>query len=283
MFALSFVFQLRLPVYARVVERAGMKGTGRWTVQEAAERSTAAPTMAAALDARYMSGRKAERVEAAKILKGPSAFPKVPKEQLVEDMKAALYCSKICSYAQVCVFPSTSEVLRIHRLPRPSSGSCLRLCKLTLSRVRCYLSTPISFFFLCVRSLVRPPLIHKQSTRQGMNLIKSASEHFDWNVDLGECARIWKGGCIIRAAFLDDIKRAYVRNPNLDNLLVDPDFAAQLMERQASWRRVVTLCVASGIAAPAMTASLSYFDAYRRARLPANLVQVSCAFCFGCW
>lgn len=108
-----------------------------------------------------------------------------------------------------------------------------------------------------------------------MNLIKSASEHFEWNVDLGECARIWKGGCIIRAAFLDDIKRAYVRNPDLDNLLVDPDFTTQILARQESWRRVVTLCVASGIAAPAMTASLSYFDAYRRARLPANLVQVS--------
>lgn len=78
-----------------------MKGTGRWTIQEAAERSTAAPTMAAALDARYMSGRKAERVEASKTLTGPIDIPKVPKEQLVEDMKAALYCSKICSYAQV--------------------------------------------------------------------------------------------------------------------------------------------------------------------------------------
>lgn len=107
-----------------------------------------------------------------------------------------------------------------------------------------------------------------------MNLIKSASQNFDWGVDLGECARIWKGGCIIRAAFLDDIKRAYVRDPNLDNLLVDPDFASQILQRQASWRRVVSLCVASGIAAPAMTASLSYFDSYRRARLPANLVQV---------
>lgn len=113
-----------------------------------------------------------------------------------------------------------------------------------------------------------------RALRQGINLIKSASEHFEWNVDLGECARIWKGGCIIRAAFLDDIKRAYVRNPDLANLLVDPDFAGQLLERQGSWRRVVTLCVSSGIAAPAMTASLSYFDSYRRARLPANLVQV---------
>lgn len=83
---------------------AGMKGTGRWTIQEAAERSTAAPTMAAALDARYLSGRKEERVAASVILKGPTTIPKVPKEQLVEDMKAALYCSKIVSYAQVCGF-----------------------------------------------------------------------------------------------------------------------------------------------------------------------------------
>lgn len=85
-----------------IFERAGMKGTGRWTIQEAAERSTAAPTMAAALDARYMSGRKTEREAASKLLHGPTVIPKVPKEQLVEDMKAALYCSKICSYAQVC-------------------------------------------------------------------------------------------------------------------------------------------------------------------------------------
>eukprot|EP00904_Undaria_pinnatifida_P004644 jgi/Undpi1/14180/HiC_scaffold_9.g03829.m1 len=194
-------------VVDKILDKTGMKGTGRWTIQEAAERSTAAPTMAAALDARYMSGRKAEREEAAKTLKGPSTIPKVPKEQLIEDMKAALYCSKICSYAQ------------------------------------------------------------------GMNLIKSASENFEWGVNLGECARIWKGGCIIRAAFLDDIKNAYVKNKDLDNLLVDPFFTAQILERQAAWRRVVTLCVASGIAAPAMTASLSYFDSYRRARLPANLVQ----------
>lgn len=92
----------------------GMKGTGRWTIQEAAERSTAAPTMAAALDARYMSGRKAERVAASKTLSGPPGIPKVPKEQLVEDMKAALYCSKICSYAQVhtAFFMHTTLLLR---------------------------------------------------------------------------------------------------------------------------------------------------------------------------
>lgn len=89
-----------------------MKGTGRWTIQEAAERSTAAPTMAAALDARYLSGRKEERIAASSVLKGPTAIPKIPKEQLVEDMKAALYCSKICSYAQVFL-PASSFAVRI--------------------------------------------------------------------------------------------------------------------------------------------------------------------------
>lgn len=111
------------------------------------------------------------------------------------------------------------------------------------------------------------------SYAQGMNLIKAASDANKWGVDLGECARIWKGGCIIRAQFLDRITKAYKRNPDLPSLLVDPEFAADLIKRHMSWRRVVTLGIATGIAVPAMAASLGYFDQYRRARLPANLVQ----------
>jgi 6-phosphogluconate dehydrogenase len=191
-----------------ILDKTGMKGTGRWTIQEAAERNTACPTMAAALDTRYISGRKEERVAAAAILRGPTEIPNVDKAQIIEDAKNALYASKICSYAQ------------------------------------------------------------------GMCLIKAASDEFKWSVDLGECARIWKGGCIIRAAFLDRIKTAYVRDPDLPNLLVDPDFAAELNKRQPSWRRIVTLAVASGIACPSLSSSLSYFDTYRRERLPANLTQV---------
>ena len=177
--------------------------------QEAAERFIAAPTMAAALDARYLSALKDERVAASAVLRGPEAggMPKVDKAALIEDVRAALYAAKICSYAQ------------------------------------------------------------------GMNLIKEAAKQLSWSVDLGECARIWKGGCIIRAAFLDRIKRAYDRNPALPNLLVDAEFAAEINARQAAWRRVVSLCVASGIACPSFSASLSYLDQYRRARLPANLTQ----------
>jgi 6-phosphogluconate dehydrogenase len=191
----------------KILDKTGMKGTGRWTVQEAAERSIAAPTMTAALDARYLSARKEERIIASKILAGPSEIPSVDKQQLIDDVRQALYASKICSYAQ------------------------------------------------------------------GLNLIREAGNQLGWNVDLGECARIWKGGCIIRAAFLDRIKGAYAKDPTLISLLIDPDFSQELNARQYSWRRVVSLAVASGIPTPSFSGSLSYYDSFRRERLPANLTQ----------
>lgn len=169
--------------------------------------------MAAALDARFLSGLKDERVSAEAVYTDigvPPAGtnrPTVDKVQLINDVRAALYASKICSYAQ------------------------------------------------------------------GYNIIRAKSSEKGWNVDLASLARIWKGGCIIRAGFLDRIKAAYNRDPSLSNLLVDPDFAKDLAERQEAWRRVVGLAVASGIGVPGMTSSLSYFDTYRRGRLPANLVQ----------
>ena len=194
-------------VLDKSLDKTGMKGTGRWTVQEAAERSIAAPTITASLDARYLSARKDERVLASKILAGPSEIPAVDKQQLIDDVRQALYASKICSYAQ------------------------------------------------------------------GLNLIREAGVQMGWNVNLGECARIWKGGCIIRAKFLDRIKAAYSKDATLISLLVDPDFAAELQARQYSWRRVVSLAVASGIPTPSFSASLNYYDTFRRERLPANLTQ----------
>jgi 6-phosphogluconate dehydrogenase len=190
-----------------VLDKTGMKGTGRWTVQEAAEQSVAAPTITASLDARYISGRKEERVAASKILNGPTGAPNVSKPQIIADLGAALYCAKVCSYAQ------------------------------------------------------------------GIGIIKAASEANDWNVDLSMCAKMWKGGCIIRAKLLDKIQDALAKNPNLANLMVDPGFAKELNDRQMAWRRIVTLCIASGVACPSLSASLSYFDSYRRESLPANLTQ----------
>ena len=192
-----------------ILDKTGMKGTGRWTIQEAAERSVAAPTIAAALDARYLSGRKEERVAAAAVLHGPTQIPRVESWQIVEDCRHALFAAKICSYSQ------------------------------------------------------------------GMCLIRAASDQMHWNIDVCECARSWKGGCIIRAAFLGRIQAAYKNDPHLANLMVDPSFAADLNRRQNSWRRIVSLCVASGIACPSLSASLAYYDSYRRERLPANLTQVN--------
>lgn len=196
----------------KILDKTGMKGTGKWTVQQAAELSVAAPTIEAALDARFLSGAKEERVAASdffekKGLHPPTAAKNQSKEELVEIVKKALYASKITSYAQ------------------------------------------------------------------GLNIIKAKSDEKGWNVDLGEISRIWKGGCIIRAGFLNDIKAAYKRDQGLENLLVDPFFAGKLVECEQAWRKVVVLAVQNGVSASGMTASLSYFDTYRRKRLPANLVQ----------
>jgi len=190
-----------------VLDKTGMKGTGRWTIQEAAERSVAAPTMAASLDARYISARKDERVRASTLLKGPDLEVPVNKAQLIEDLKHALYASKVCSYAQ------------------------------------------------------------------GLGIIKGCSDDMDWNVNLSECARLWKGGCIIRAALLQKIQDAMGRDVNLPNLILDPVIAGELNERTAAWRRVIIVAIAHGIATPAMSGSLNYFDSYRRASLPANMTQ----------
>ncbi|XP_068650081.1 6-phosphogluconate dehydrogenase, decarboxylating 3, chloroplastic [Aristolochia californica] len=199
----------------KILDKTGMKGTGKWTVQQAAELSIAAPTIAASLDCRYLSGLKEERENAARVLKdagigGPGEVllgRSLDKRRLIDDVRQALYASKICSYAQ------------------------------------------------------------------GMNLLRVKSVEKGWDLNLGELARIWKGGCIIRAVFLDRIKKAYERNQELPNLVVDPDFAREMVQRQAAWRRVVGLAIEAGISTPGMCASLSYFDTYRRARLPANLVQ----------
>jgi 6-phosphogluconate dehydrogenase len=190
-----------------ILDKTGMKGTGRWTIQEAAGKSVAAPTMSAALDGRFLSGLKEERVEAAKVLSGPEPVAAADRAAFVEDVRNALYAAKICSYAQ------------------------------------------------------------------GMNLLRAASATYDWNLNLGEISRIWKGGCIIRAAFLDRIKQAYDRDADLASLLVDAEFARELNERQPAWRRVVCQAVQSGLSVPGLAGSLGYFDSYRRARLPANLVQ----------
>jgi 6-phosphogluconate dehydrogenase len=197
------------PLVDLILDKAGQKGTGKWTAQVALDLGVPIPTINAAIDARFISALKEERVAASRVIAGPttSALPVSERERIVAAVHDALYAAKICSYAQ------------------------------------------------------------------GFNLIRAGSENYGWNVDLSEMARIWKGGCIIRARFLDRIKAAYKRNPELASLLLDEDFVAWMREAQDSWRETIGLASRHGVPCLAMSASLAYYDSYRTENLPQNLTQ----------
>jgi len=196
-----------LPLVESILDAAGQKGTGRWTVVSSLELGVPIPTMYAAVNARVMSAYKDERLAASKLLTGPTAKYEGDKQEFINKIKDALYCSKMCSYAQ------------------------------------------------------------------GMALLSKASSQFNYNINLAETARIWKGGCIIRAGFLDKIKAAFNENPLLPNLLLAPEFKQSILDRSSAWRDVLVVANTLGIAVPAFSASLDYFDSYRRAVLPQNLTQ----------
>jgi 6-phosphogluconate dehydrogenase len=198
--------QTGAPRVDKVLDVAGQKGTGKWSAQIALDLGVAIPTINAAIDARLMSVRKAERVRAATELPGPAPSAG-DAARVLETLPKALYAAKLCSYAQ------------------------------------------------------------------GMALIAAGSNEYKWNVDLKEMARIWTGGCIIRAKLLEDIMRAFSRDPALPNLLVDPDVRAAVGRDQAAWRALVAEAQLRGIATPALSASLAYYDTYRTAELPQNLTQ----------
>jgi len=195
------------PLVDLILDKAGQKGTGKWTAECAQELGIPIPTIDAALTGRLLSSMKEERVLASKHLPGPTDKPSFNKEELLAAIADALFASKICSYAQ------------------------------------------------------------------GMSLIKAASEHYKWDIDLSETARIWKGGCIIRAGMLKDISQALKEQRDLRNLLLYPTFIEWLEKAQKNWRTVVATASLAGVPIPAMSASLAYFDAYRNANLPQNLTQ----------
>jgi 6-phosphogluconate dehydrogenase len=190
-----------------VLDTAGQKGTGKWTSTNALDMGVPAPTIAEAVFARCISAIKEERVAASKILKGPAKKYRGSKKALLAAIHDALYCSKICSYAQ------------------------------------------------------------------GFQLMRTAQKEYGWTLNFGEIAQIWRGGCIIRAAFLQKITEAYARNPDLANLLLDPYFNKTVKKAQENWRKVISLAAECGVAAPTFSSALAYYDSYRSGRLPANLLQ----------
>jgi 6-phosphogluconate dehydrogenase len=195
------------PLVDVILDTAGQKGTGKWTVQSALDLGVSTPTIAEAVFARIISSIKEERVAASKVLTGPDASFDGEKTKFKDAIRDALYASKICSYAQ------------------------------------------------------------------GFALMQNAGNEYAWNLKFGEISMIWRGGCIIRAHFLQRIKEAYDKDPALTNLLLDPYFNEIIKKSQVAWRWVVAEASTIGIPIPAFSSALSYYDSYRHERLGANLLQ----------
>ncbi len=194
-------------VIDQILDTAGQKGTGKWTAVSALDLGQPLTLIGEAVFARCLSALKDERVAASKVLSGPKTKFSGSKADLINDLKLALYASKIVSYAQ------------------------------------------------------------------GYQLMRAAAEEHGWTLNNGGIALMWRGGCIIRSVFLGKIKEAFDKNPGLVNLLLDPFFKDAVENAQAAWRRAVMKSVDLGIPMPAIGAALAYFDGYRAARLPANLLQ----------
>ncbi len=196
------------PLVDVIVDEAGQKGTGRWTVQSALDLGVPVTGIAEATFARAISSSVPQREAAREALSGnANDFHIGNREGFIEDVRLALYASKVVAYAQ------------------------------------------------------------------GFDQIRAASEEFGWDITLGDMAKIWREGCIIRARFLDRITEAFERNPSLPSLLVDPYFADEVSSGVSAWRRVVSQAALAGVPVPAFGSSLSYYDALRAERLPAALIQ----------
>ncbi|MEW6507669.1 MAG: decarboxylating NADP(+)-dependent phosphogluconate dehydrogenase [Bacteroidota bacterium] len=196
-----------LPLVEKILDTAGQKGTGKWTVLASLDVGAPLTLIGEAVYGRTLSSIKDERVEASKVLSGPKPNFDGDKKQFIDDLRKALYASKIVSYAQ------------------------------------------------------------------GYVLMRYAAKEYGWNLNNGGIALMWRGGCIIRSVFLGKIKEAFVNNPELSNLLLDPFFKEKIESSQGPWRRVVAEAVTNGIWIPAFSTALNYFDGFRNGRLPANLLQ----------
>ena len=195
------------PLLDKILDVAGQKGTGKWTVINALDTGMPLTLIAEAVFARCLSAMKDERVRASQCLKGPNSQFNGDRKAFTHSIRQALYSSKIISYAQ------------------------------------------------------------------GFMLMKQAATDYHWQLNYGAIALMWRGGCIIRSQFLGEIKKAFTENPNLENLLLHPYFIKEIQDRQNGWRETVSESVKLGIPNPCFSAALAFYDGYRSAQLPANLLQ----------
>jgi 6-phosphogluconate dehydrogenase len=191
----------------KILDTAQQKGTGKWMSQHAMDLGVPTTLITEAVYARCLSAQKDARVRASKLLTGPAIKFDGDKKQFIEDVRQALYASKLVSYAQ------------------------------------------------------------------GYVQLDAAAAEFKWKLNNGNIALLWRGGCIIRSVFLEDIKKAFDKNPTLENLLLDDFFREAINKSQPAWRRVVSTAVNLGLPVPGFSAALTYYDGYRQERLPANLLQ----------
>jgi 6-phosphogluconate dehydrogenase len=195
------------PLIDKILDTAGQKGTGKWTSLDALELGIPLTLISEAVFARYLSARKAERMQMAQVFKArPLAFQGTQADAIAA-IHDALYAAKIISYTQ------------------------------------------------------------------GYRLMREAAQTYGWQLNYGDIALLWRGGCIIRSQFLGRIKQAFDKKPELDNLLLDDFFATEIKRTEANWRQAVILGIEAGIPTPAFSSALAFYDGYRSARLPANLLQ----------
>ncbi|HEU5342055.1 decarboxylating NADP(+)-dependent phosphogluconate dehydrogenase [Edaphobacter sp.] len=196
------------PLVDKILDAAGQKGTGKWTAISALDLGQPVTLIGESVFARCLSALKDERVAASKVLQGPAKTKTVAdKKEFIEDVRRALYCSKVISYAQ------------------------------------------------------------------GYMLLRAAEKEMGWNLNMGGIALMWRGGCIIRSAFLGNIKAAYDKNAKLSNLLLDSFFSGALNKYHQSWRKALVHAIEAGVPTPAFSTALAFYDGYRTERLPANLLQ----------
>jgi 6-phosphogluconate dehydrogenase len=196
------------PMVDKILDAAGQKGTGKWTAISALDLGQPVTLIGESVFARCLSALKGERVAASKVLKGPRKRKVVDgKKEFIEEVRVALYCSKMVSYAQ------------------------------------------------------------------GYMLLRAAEKDQGWNLNMGGVALMWRGGCIIRSIFLGDIKAAFDRDPKLQNLLLDKFFSTAMNKYHPAWRKAIIYGVRVGVPMPAFSTALAFYDGYRTARLPANLLQ----------
>jgi 6-phosphogluconate dehydrogenase len=195
------------PLVDKILDTAGQKGTGKWTVISSQEMGVPITLIAEAVYSRCVSAMKDQRVQASKVFKPINSKFSGDRKRWIDDIRKALYASKIISYAQ------------------------------------------------------------------GYMLMRTAAQQYGWNLNYGSIALTWRGGCIIRSVFLGEIKKAFDRNPELSNLLLDPFFKKAIKSCTRSWRKVVSMATRKSIPVPAFSTALAFFDSFRSERLPANLLQ----------